>query len=232
MRVVLLNEATSASPLAPQITPALLAAVAEACTVQLNRDVAYHWGGAAAVRAGAGATDIAPGEWVFVWRDSLPDAPGAEAYHDVNGVGVPVLFGALSTCATVDDFSTATSHELVETLGDPGANLWADDGAGNEWAHELCDGCQGFSYKIGVVAVSDFLLPAFFVSGAAGPYHYLATQGQADLAGPFKTAPGGYQIQRASSGAESQVNGKIPDARIARAKHWSSRIFRRGVRLS
>jgi hypothetical protein len=231
MRVVLLNEATSASPLFSQVTSTWLAAVAEACTVQLNRDVAFYHGGSANIRAGSNAGDITAGEYVFTWQDQLLDAPGAEAYHDRDGNGVPVLYGAMSTCATLDELSIAISHELCETFGDPGANLWADDGCGNEWAYELCDGVQGFSYKVGQIAVSDFLLPAFFVTGAKGPYHYLAAQGQADLASPFATAPGGYQIQRASSASSSQVNGSIPAARIARSKHWSSRVYKRGVRL-
>lgn len=118
-RWVLIQEAT-ASPLVAQVTPAWLARCAAACLIQLNRDVSAEWGGAFEVRAAMSGTDIAAGERVFSIVDSLPDAPGAIAYHDVDGNGAEVAFLALSTCNSLDDVSTAISHELCEAAGDSG----------------------------------------------------------------------------------------------------------------
>ena len=225
-RFVLINEGTIVSLLTPQVTPEWLAAVAAACQIQLCRDVAPNWGGDYAVRAGSGPLDVAPGETVFSLVDSLPQAPGAIAFHDVNGQAVPFATLALTTCNTVNDISSAISHELCETAGDVDCNAWRDDGAGHEWAQELCDACQETSYLINSIVVSNFVLPAFFEPGAAGPYSILGAQGQPDVAKPFVTQSGGYQIQRQSGGGESQIFGDL-GRRAARASHWSSRTYKR-----
>jgi hypothetical protein len=244
---VIINEGTAASPLTASVTAAWLARCAQACATQLLRDAAPIWGRAVtAVRAGSGPTDIQAGEIVFALLDSLPDAPGAIAYHDVNGAEVPVAFLGLQTCKTLDDISSAVSHELLETLGDEGCNRWVDDGKGAEWALELCDAVESNSYPIDIgdgqppIMVSDFLLPAFFCAGTAAPYNFMAIPGNpvvptsavAAPAGPFATAAGGYQITRQSGGGETQVTGSVRAARAAKMAHWSSRPSRRGARAS
>src|SRR5271154_41008 len=160
---VLVNQATS-SPLAPQVTPAWLVRLATACQLQLTRDVAPIYGGTYDVGADV---PIPPRGMVFAIVDALPSAPGAIAYHDVDGADVPVAFLALSTCNTLDDVSTAVSHEFCETAGDASCDLWADDGT-HEWARELCDAVESNSYPIDLgdgqppIRISDFLLPGFF----------------------------------------------------------------------
>lgn len=243
---VLINEGTTASALTAQVTQAWLTRCATACAMQLVRDVAPYWGRAvAAVRAGSGPTSIQPGEFVFALVDSLPDAPGAIAYHDVNGAAVPVAYLALSTCSTLDDVSTGISHELCETLGDEACNRWCDDNAGSEWALELCDAVESNSYPIDLsdgqppLMVSDFLLPAFFSSAAAPPYNFMAVGGNPVVPtpaihnplGPFQVAPGGYEIKRVSGSGTAQVTGMIRAMRVAKQRHWSARVFRRGARV-
>ncbi len=223
-----------ASSLVPQITPAWLTRCAVACQIQLDRDVSAEWGGNFAVRVGSGPTDIASGEHVFALLDALPDAPGAIAYHDIDGNGAPVAYLALSTCSSLDDVSTAISHELCEAAGDPSCNAWVDDGA-REHAYELCDAVESTSYGVDLgdgqapIAVSDFLLRAWFDSTAPGPYTH-----QNAVAAPFTMAAGGYEIQRASGTGEAQVNalaGSKRGALAAAGKHsWSSRAARRGVK--
>jgi hypothetical protein len=232
LSVVLVMEATS-SPLVPQVTPAWLARCAVACSTQLIRDVSpVYGGGPYAVRVALDAKDTRTGEVVFAIVDALPQSPGAIAYHDVAGNALPVAFLALSTCSSLDDVSTAASHELCETAGDPDCNTWNDDGAGHEFCRELCDAVESVSYPVDIgdggppVLVSDWLLPAFFAASAPGPYSFRGT-----AQGPFLTAPGGYQIQRTSGGGETQVTGMIRASKIPRAKHWSSRTYRRGLRL-
>lgn len=203
-----------------------------ACNTQLSRDVAPVYGGTYVVRVGTADT-VAPGEMVFAIVDSLPDAPGAVAYHDVNGGDVPVAFLALSTCKTLDDVSTAISHELVETAGDAACDLWVDDGYGSEWARELCDAVESNGYPIAGIMMSDFLLPAFFGPTEAGPWNYMgavaSTTAHADPTGPFETAAGGYQIKRTAGTGEAQVTGQVREHRVAKLHHWSSRPFRRGA---
>lgn len=195
--------------------------------MQLNRDVSPAWGGEYSVRVGS-ASDVAPGEIVFALLDALPNAPGAIAYHDVNGQAVPVAFLGLTTCTTLDDVSIAVSHELCETAGDAGCNLWADAGA-SEFARELCDAVESTSYEIESVRVSDFVLPAFFVPNAPAPYSYTESIGGSRIApAPFQTGSGGYQITRTDGGTETQVNGSVRAYRAEKLAHWSSRAKRRG----
>lgn len=233
MRFVLITEGQSA-PLAASVTPAWLAAVAEACTVQLNRDVAPYWGGQYSVRAGSGPTDIAQGEIAFALLDSLPNAPDAIAYHDVAGNAAPFCVLALTQCKTLDDVSTGISHELCETAGDPDVNSWSEAGDGFEYARELCDAVESGWYVIDGIRVSDFVLPAFFSNGAPAPFCYTQAIGAPDSAypiAPFVTASGGYQVRRTVGTGETDVWGTLKPARAERAQHWASRVHKRGARL-
>lgn len=228
MNFVLVNDGTSAVPLTAQVTLAWLERVASSMTVQLDRDVSPSWGGSYSVRASLSGQPIAPGEIVFAMVDVLPGAPGAVAYHDVDGNAAPVAYLALSMCSTLDDVSVAISHELCETAGDPGCNLWADDARGTEWARELCDAVESSRYQVNGVTVSDFVLPAFFVANAPGPYTYTeSVGGPRILHGPFDTASGGYQIKRAASDQTAQVHGRVHARAAEKLPHWSSRLARR-----
>src|SRR5271166_692520 len=227
--VVLRMEATS-SPLVSSVVSSWLDGCAAACQLQLTLDVAPFYGGTYAVRNGS---DVQPGEMVFAIVDSLPDVPGAIAYHDVTGADVPVAYLALSTCNTLNDVSSAISHELCETAGDPACDLWADDGT-HEWARELCDAVESNFYLVNGFAMSDFLLPGFFASNDPGPYSFCQANPSASnvmgiCKGPFQLAGGGYQIQRTSGTNEAQVTGKVRKLRAEKVAHWSSRVARRGV---
>lgn len=143
MRFVLLDESAGAKTSnGESMTPEVLANIAAACTVQLNRDFSTEWGGNYEVRAGSGAGDIQPGEIVFALLPTLSGAPGAIAYHDSDGNGVPVLFDAITLSTSIvgpgNSVSVAISHELCETAGDEGCNDWCDDGTGNSFAKEMC----------------------------------------------------------------------------------------------
>jgi hypothetical protein len=218
MRFVLLDETAGATTAdGASLTPTILASIAAACTVQLNRDVSAEWGGNYEVRAGGGAGDIQPGEIVFAILPTLPNAPGAIAYHDSDGNGVPVLFDAITLSDTLigpgNSLSVAISHELCETVGDEGCNDWCDDGAGNSFAKELCDAVEAGSYQLDAtgVYVSNFLLKAFFVPGRKGPYDFMSAAGLASTgpSKPFATAAGGYQIARSAGTGERQVWGRF-----------------------
>jgi hypothetical protein len=211
----------------------------------MNRDFAPEWGGSYSVRVAASSQDIVPGEVVFAIVDVLPDAPGAIAYHDVDGTAVPVAFLALSTCNTLDDVSTAISHEVCETGADAECNLWADSAQGQEMAREACDAVESTnyavsaftpvasqSYDIGGIKVSDFVLLSFFAPNGQAPYSFVQANGGPGPAAPFQTSQGGYQIVRNSGTGETQVQGEIISKhKLAKARHFSGRVWRRGVRL-
>jgi hypothetical protein len=63
-----------------KLTPAALAHIAEAIQDQVNQEFAAEWGAQATLRVGT-ENDIQPDEWAYGFVASLPDAPGASAYH-------------------------------------------------------------------------------------------------------------------------------------------------------
>lgn len=220
-------------------TQTILEAIATALEVQLNRDVAPVYGGNFRVRAASPANPPAPGEDPAAIVNDLPDAPGAVAYHD--WVGQVRIYAARNMCATLTDgpasLSSALSHELIETVGDEGCNMWVDDNVGHEYAHELCDAVESTSYTVAVggllVAVSDFLLPSFFLSGSSAPYSFMQSATGSMVGGPvapFLTAPGGYQVMRSSGVGETQITGRIPNEKLAKKRNPCSRTYRRGWR--
>jgi hypothetical protein len=240
-----LIDATNGVPTAQGLglSGSALADIAHACSVQLNLDYSTHWGGNFEVRAGAGAGDIQPGEIVFAILQTLPNAPGAIAYHDVNGNGVPTLFDGITLSDTLtgpgNSLSVAISHELLETAGDAGCNLWADGHDGSEYAHELCDAVESQTYGLDGIYVSNFVLPSFFVPGSAGPYDHMSyalLSGAVGPAKPLATASGGYQILRSAGAGEHQVQALTSEgaARFARRAlkraRPESRQSRRGLR--
>jgi hypothetical protein len=232
-RFVLINEtAGDTSALAGQVTADVLTRAASDIQDWLTSDVAQYWPAAAGatVRVGSGPTDLVADEIAAPITPTLANAPGDEAYHDVDGKACPVVFIGLDTVPTLDELTAAIAHEFAETIENPGCNEFADDGQGHEWAHELCDAVQGGRYRKGTTMVSDFVLPPFYVPGAAGPYNWLGIADPSQgLPAPFATAAGGYQIQRTSGGGETQVTGTVPN--LAKARHASSRPYRLGARL-
>src|SRR5579872_835116 len=227
-----------------KLSAAVLSHIAEAVTSQLNQEFAAEWGAQTAIRVGANANDIKPGEWAYAFLQSLPNAPGASAYHDINGKGVPFSLCAVTTCDTLygpNGVSVDASHEILETAGDEGANLFANDNKGLLHALEMCDAVEiqtyGKTCKDGtVVQVSNWLLRAWFIPGAAGPYDYMTSgkiSGAVSPPGPLQTAPGhggNYQII-SKWGGEKQVFAAEHYIEGTRRKgmkpHWSSRAGRR-----
>jgi len=230
------------------LSPDVLAHIAEAVQSQVDQEFADEWGAQASLRVGKDANDIQPGEWAYGFVPSLPDAPGASAYHDINGNGVPFALCAVTTCESLygpTGVSVDASHEILETAGDEGANLFANDNAGLLHAVEMCDAVEVQTYPKTcadgtVVQVSNWLLRDWFVPGAAGPYEYMSSQGLAGAVappGPLQTAPGqggNYQIV-SNWGGDTQVFAAekhiIGTRRKGPHPNWSSRAARRLRRL-
>src|SRR5476649_587978 len=158
----------------------VLSHIVEAVSSQVNGEFAAEWGAPATLRVCANVNDIQPGEWVYSFVSQLPNAPAASPYHDINGIGVPYALCAVTTCGSLygpDGVSVDASHEILETAGDEGANQFANDNKGWLHAMEMCDAVELQTYgktckDKTVVQVSNWLLNAWFVPGAAGPYDY------------------------------------------------------------
>ncbi len=240
---------TDTSPLAAQVTPEWLARTAAGLTKDLQQTVAQFWPEAAGavVRVGSGPSDVGPDEIPAFITPTTPE-PGAIAYHSDDGSAKPFIVLALDTVSTLQEAQEALSHEFDETIADAPCNRWADNGAGEESAFEICDPVESNSYPVDLgdggdpVWASDFVLPAFFSQNASGPYCYLALAGnaQAQVAGtpsaPFAVATGGYEVERTATGSETQVTAKVHPvagkrgARVQKGAHpWTSRTARRGV---
>lgn len=141
-------------------------------------------------------------DWEIIVVD---DADVAEAlgYHDVSPQGKPYGKVFVNVCEQYNvPWISVLSHEALEIVGDPSANMWAHDQFGKLWAYEMCDAVQDHLYQINGQWVSDFVLPNFFIPTAPPPYDYMNK-----LTSPFQVK-NGYSIV-AQLGTVSQIFGLI-----------------------
>ncbi len=163
-----------------------------------------------ALRVG-GVSDRDATEIAVNFRDTLPDAPGALAYHTVTGgvadieVGVDLFDGMLTGA---DPMSAGVDHEIKEMLGDLGANGWKDrqDGSGTMDAEEFCDFVQNTYIKASNGAtLSNFVRRSFFVPGSDGPWDYLGVMKS------HYDVSNGYGITATSPDSTDQIGGmRVP----------------------
>ena len=199
-----------------RVTDGDLKSIVNALALQLQRDVApllrvlvpsLDFVGSGAIPAGT------PSLVVFDTADQA-DALG---YHDVGPDGLPygkafagpVLDNGGTVKSGADSVSVTLSHELLEMLADPSANLWADAGDGSAYAYELCDPVEGDAYAVRGVSVSSFVLGAWFDPQAprTAKFDFLDK-----LPGPFTMTPGGYVLKRTEAGEVQAVWGdKVPE---------------------
>jgi len=204
-----------------------------AVDVQMRRDFAPLWG-------------IEP--WPCVAYNELPDPQADPDYRPIwysDQIGLEALgfhanvlgyvFGRVLTPMDPLDASTA-SHEAVEMRADPDCTLFAPMGDGREVAVETGDPVEadeyGITVKIGsitrTVAVSNFVLPAYFEPGSKGPWDFL---GKLRAPAPAMT-PGGYLIIRdPASGEVSNIfAGRAAERRFA--SKWHDLSTRTGRRVA
>lgn len=153
--------------------------VARAINRQIEGDFAPYWSFGARLRL-EGAIGTAPdaaaladmrGDAVLYLWDQ-PDVADALGYHAANFAGIPYgfVFTKLSSQMS-EHWSTTLSHEALELLGDPQTNLLASGPhPADRRRHvfhwfEMCDAVQAETYLIDGVAVSNFVLPAYFTPG-------------------------------------------------------------------
>lgn len=147
-----------------------------------------------------------PPETVIPQLVFFDDADQADAlgYHELAPNGLPYAKVFVNT--TNEDggiVSLVASHEAIEMLVDPNANAFRSMPSGSSLAFEACDPVQGAPlYSYAGIQLSNFVLPAYFDIGSAGPWDYLGV-----LKGPQTVAPGGYQILKLPDGSYTEVFG-------------------------
>jgi len=107
---------------------------------------------------------------IYLWDKIAPD--DALGYHDKTDQGLPYGFVFTELADQLkEDWRTTLSHEVLELIADPEANLLVrgpspteDDGIAYYW-YEMCDPVQEETYNIGDVPVCNFVLPLYFTSG-------------------------------------------------------------------
>ena len=210
-------------------------ALAAALQIQVSRDFGPAWA-LDCFASFFGKGEPVPADWwqLVVADDS--DQAGALGYHELTPAGQPVGFVFARTDLQYNLKSSVTaSHELLEMLADPWicatALHQASATAGDVYALEVCDACEAdeIGYSINGVQVSDFLLPAWFRDGVAGPYDWMQR-----TKAPFSLAVGGYaSIFAQGQGWTQKTAAETPTPRqLARqARGPLTRTTRRFVRL-
>lgn len=202
MQISVINHTTG------QLSDEEVLATIRAINRQIAEDYEPYWGVGAELRL-EGHTGRQPDEQrlvdmrgdavLYLWDDvNVDDALG---YHDHNHSGIPYGFVFTELCKELgENWSVTLSHEALELIGDPHANLLVvgphpveRDRTVFHW-YEMSDAVQAESYKIDEIEVSNFVLPLYFTlneeEGARNDF--LGTQHNGESLGSFGVNPGGY----------------------------------------
>ena len=166
-------------------------------------------------------------EWQLGLFES-PDVADALGYHDQTRDGLPLMkvFPFLDESDGVP-WSTTASHELTETLVDPWLRRCAQGPDGKIWAVEVADAVERDQYLIDGVAMSNFVLPAYFEPppSGAGPFDFMHL-----VKAPLEIRPGGYGQQWSERHGWLHVpNGEMRPARAMLSRGWGRGVRRHGV---
>jgi hypothetical protein len=211
------------------ISYAARSAVANAIQRQVRDDFAPHWLADADIRAPQPGEVSVTREWVLGLY-ARPDSADALGHHDLTPDGVPLI----KVFPLLDDrdgipWSVTTSHEILETLADPRLCRCVQVPDGRIAALEVCDPVEHDIYWIDGVAVSDFVLPAYFEPAAngSGPFDRMGV-----VKRPMELRPGGYnQFWSPTAGWETQTSMLgIRAGRMAMSRAGIGRGARRRAR--
>jgi hypothetical protein len=174
----------------------VLAAV-EACAAQLVDDFCPAWGKLPLeVVYYSDPKAIPEGTPTIVIADVCDD-PDALAYHTEQGDGaITGLVGAKTCIDAGESWTSALSHEILETARDPFVDDWVAMPDGRRLvAAEVCDPVQdqGYEHESGI-QVSNFVLPAWFDCSPpkGSSFDFLGS-----LKKPFTRTRGGYFVLQA-----------------------------------
>lgn len=174
-------------------SPADLDYAVSACQKQIDQHFQPLWGWRADLVHG----NISKYQMHVIMMDDS-DSPGALGYHFKEGIPTTYVF-AKTSLADSGEWTSVLSHELLEMIADPGANLGAFGQLRQFSGHrldkgwvffEVCDPVEAQIYEIDGIKVSNFVTPEWFESNhkkGSVPFDYLKT-----LSYPFQLAPAGY----------------------------------------
>jgi thermitase len=183
--------------------------VIRAINRQLQEDFAPYWSRTARLRLEgtsqaeprpASASDMRGEAVIYLCRE-----PGEEddalGYHEINHRGIAYGFVFTKLCQDLgEDWSITLSHEALELVLDPEANLLVKGPHPTDptrevyhW-YEACDAVQDDPYRIDGVEVANFVLPLYFTTREehGGRNDFLGTRRARPLLPSFGVAPGGY----------------------------------------
>lgn len=173
-----------------EITLDDLLPIAEAIDEQVKQHLGRAWPVDAAVSALSSLQDVPPGTWpvAVTNRNDLP----VDGFHFVmNGLPFAIV-------GNTPNLSVVLSHEIVEMLVDstglmtiqgPTLDPNAPPGTTVNYVAEVCDVCEGGTYQINRVNVSDFVVPAYYDMDGARDGGYSFTGA---LSAPRQVRTGGY----------------------------------------
>lgn len=176
---------------------------------------------------------------IYLWNGV--DVDNALGYHEANAAGTPFGFVFTELVKELDEPWTVTfSHEALELIGDPEANLLVagphPEDPKKEVFHwyEMCDAVQDESYKVDGVAVSNFVLPLYFTQFAevGGRNDFLGRLTKGKALQSFGINPGGY-IGFYNPQTREHDTFSLKDDRRARARQEiksRAQLTRRSIR--
>jgi hypothetical protein len=159
-----------------RVGDAKLQQVIRAINRQIAEDFAPIWGMTAFLRlegrAQAKPNEESPsdmrGDAILYLLTTVADADGTLGFHDLNNGGIPYgfVYTELSEAAH-ENWTVTLSHEALELIADPEANLLVMGPHPKEnrtvfhW-FEMSDAVQTQTYEIDNIELSNFVLPLYF----------------------------------------------------------------------
>src|ERR1700737_2254226 len=160
------------------VSDADLQGVIRAVNRQIAEDFVPYWGFGAGLRlegrSGSGRATVQLADMrgdAILYLHKRTKMDDAQGYHDKQFLGIPYGFVFLELSKKLkEDWTVTLSHEALELIGDPEANLLVQGPHPTDATHkvfhwfEMCDAVQNESYTIDHVRVSNFVLPLYFTS--------------------------------------------------------------------
>ena len=159
------------------------------------------------------STGFLKGAWAMAFLDSAKDGD-LEGYHDVTPEGLPMskVF-VKNILKQKDQVSVAASHELVEMLVDPAANLYSTGPKKNRlYDYEVADPVEELFFKVDGIAMTDFVYPSYFET-----FHKKGStrfDHMEILDRPFDLHEGGYQSYWTHGKEETEWGSKAKKVRF------------------
>jgi hypothetical protein len=163
---------------------------------QIDRDFFPVWGWRATLSLGG---NIPKRSMRVTIKESStdPDDDDLLGYHFIDGLPRTEVFTRERSGALRKDIYAVISHEVLEMIADPGANLYAEGfylRGKRRYAAlvslEVCDPVQDRGYSIYGIRVSDFVVPEWFEPERER--HSLKFSHCDSVHGPFEMTRGGY----------------------------------------